>query len=131
MTGVVVFILSVLLSPDLRRILSIRYLTYLGSISFGIYLLHPMLMGHFVRLVHWPIIGNEYRTLVFSITLVPWFASLLYLCRLWRDYVDGFCIKVTKNMETRLSCPSGDAMGESTMHKSGTDIEAGQRKMLE
>jgi peptidoglycan/LPS O-acetylase OafA/YrhL len=132
MTGLIMFILSVLHSPDLRRILSVRYFTFLGSISFGIYLLHPMLMGRTLMwVVYGPITAIEYRTCVFSITVVPWFALLLYLCRLWRDYVDGFCIRVTKYMETRMSRPTGDTMGESTMHKSGTDIEAGQRKMSE
>jgi hypothetical protein len=88
------------------------------------YLIHAMLIrGIFAWIVVGPITTSKYRPLAFWITLVPWCALLLFLSRLWRDYVDGFSIRVTKEMETWMSRPP---MGRSAVHKSGTDLEAGQ-----
>lgn len=108
-------LLSVLYSPLLRSLFSHRIPVFLGSISYGMYLLH----GTFIRLplawilfkflprfpsleiIHivprWEDDDEEVIILgchsvgcklIVGIILILWFIALLTTCKLWKKYVD-------------------------------------------
>jgi hypothetical protein len=119
-------LLSVLYSPLLRSLFSRRIPVFLGSISYGMYLLH----GTFIRLplvwilfkflpryrylniiyivTRWDddddeviILGCEsmWCKLVVALILIFWFMTLLAACKLWKKYVDVLGIQFSRWFE--------------------------------
>lgn len=113
----ILFTLSILFSPIIRRFLSHRYFVFLGSISFSLYLLH----GTFIRLpLQWILVlvlpkiapdilvtsGDENLVymdcpsfgcrFIASIAYLIWFALLLAFSKVWKDNVDILGIHVSR-----------------------------------
>ena len=125
MAGIII-LLSVLYSPLLRSLFSRRIPVFLGSISYGMYLLH----GTFIRLpLAWLLFKflPQYRSLevihivprwedddeeiiilgchsigcklVVGITVLLWFMALLATCKRWKKHVDVLGIRFSRWME--------------------------------
>src|SRR5579859_2801897 len=111
----ILMILSVLYSPLLRSLFSYRIPIFLGSISFGMYLLHgtfirlPLAWLLFKFLPRFPSLNVIYLgtgwedddeevimlgcesarcKIVVGVTLMVWFMALLASCKLWKKYID-------------------------------------------
>jgi hypothetical protein len=113
LVGSWLFIFAIHFSPTLRHFLSYPSFVFLGSISFGMYLIHGFLMRStlvwiiygflpetegWVRRVggHGQLSEHRFRLvwdILNSIIFILWMFPLVYLSKLWRDRVDPFCIK--------------------------------------
>ncbi|ROV88742.1 hypothetical protein VMCG_10081 [Cytospora schulzeri] len=106
--------LGVLLSPWLQRLLSSRYLLFLGRMSFAVYLLHGPLMK---TMLVWMLYGvqllpdheNEQGEMVITrlkypgnLTLVVWqlvWLPMVYgIAHLWMAHVDPWCDRMTNRL---------------------------------
>ncbi|KAJ4387433.1 hypothetical protein N0V93_008025 [Gnomoniopsis smithogilvyi] len=111
--------LGVLLSPTLQRLLSNRYLLFLGRMSFAVYLLHGTLLK--TTLV-WMIYGvqtlpdheDSNGNMVMTrlrypghISLIAWqivWLPMLYgIASLWTTYVDPWCDRMTNKLVERIT----------------------------
>src|SRR5579859_1884660 len=117
-------IISLLLSPHLRHILSHRHLVFLGGISYALYLLHATLMRSLLAYIIYNIpkrserrvvvvnhLGEQVRIdtvvtevwrgwgVVRSLLFGVWMVLLLMLAHLWRRRVDGISLGVAKWLE--------------------------------
>lgn len=103
--------LSALLSPDLRKFLSFRCFTFLGSISFSIYLLHgPLMRSVLVWLSFFPYLLFHTEPLEIPLPLptstvlmvvLPIFGSfLIAMSSLWTSKVEPHFGRVTKLIQT-------------------------------
>jgi len=119
--GGIMLILAILYSPQLRKFLSIPLFVHLGGLSFPLYLLH----GTFIRIpLTWAILrfltqfpslrvieyfsgedGEVWLSILcdnftckFLCTVIfcVWFASLLAFCKIWKDHVDIYGVKISK-----------------------------------
>ena len=117
--GVQLITISVMLSPHLQHFLSLPSLTWLGTVSFPIYLLH----GPLIRsLLAWLLFGlrnpikkiehnadgsvkGEYEVLpmptlpMYIIAIPIFFIALLAVCQLWNLYIEPWCARLTKMAE--------------------------------
>ena len=120
--GAQLVMLSVIFSPNLRRILTHRYLLWLGRVSFPLYLLH----GTFMRsLLAWVLYGGRPtveteewddtlkehykvnripapRPLIFLFVLPLWALVVLSVTHLWADNVEPWFGVMTKKCEDTM-----------------------------
>jgi hypothetical protein len=129
-------ILSLLLSPQLRHLLSHRYLVFLGGISYALYLLHATLMRSALGYIIYTIPRRTERKVVVvnhkgeqlridtvitevwrgwgivrSFLFGAWMVGLLGLAHLWRRRIDTFSLVVAKRLEEVVSGKRGIANG--------------------
>ncbi|KAJ5887820.1 hypothetical protein N7495_007861 [Penicillium taxi] len=109
---------GVMLSPSMRRALSNRFLLWIGSISFPLYLLHgPFMRSVLVYLLYFPMsIGfkpamqtdgtpdpesyiHTPNTLRLGILMTVFFMFLLYVVRLWAIHVEPKMAAATDSFE--------------------------------
>jgi hypothetical protein len=114
--------LSVMFSPRLQLFFSHRYLVFLGSVSYPMYLLHGALIKTIlVRLLKGQAIRKTVSSvnevgaeiLVVKIDLLAviwasfksllWMGILIYASMLWRNQIDVRIVRVTKIMEGRMT----------------------------
>lgn len=116
--GAQILCLSVCVSPPLRQALSHRYLMWLGSVSYSLYLLHgPLMRSVLAWLVYLPMTGEwgiteeggapwsvteyipEPPSLVLALILPVFWAFLLLVVHLWSIKVEPKFAVATKWME--------------------------------
>ncbi|KUI71838.1 hypothetical protein VM1G_08093 [Cytospora mali] len=106
--------LGILLSPWLQRVLSSRYLLFLGRMSFAVYLLHgPLMKSTLVWMLYGvqvlPDHENDQGEMVITrlkypgnITLIAWqlvWLPMVYgIAHLWMAYVDPWCDRMTNRL---------------------------------
>lgn len=111
--------LGVFLSPTLQRLLSHRYLLFLGRMSFAVYLLHGtllkttlvwMLYGVQTLPDHEDGNGNMVMTRLRypgHVSLIAWqivWLPMLYgIANLWTTYVDPWCDRMTNKLVDRVT----------------------------
>lgn len=125
-------ILSLLLSPHLRHLLSHRHLIFLGGISYALYLLHATLMRSLLAYIIYSIpkrterkvvivnhLGEQLRIdtvvtkvwrgwgVVRSLLFGVWMVLLVVLAHVWRKKVDGLSLWVSKWLEEVASGKRG------------------------
>ncbi|KAL9100972.1 MAG: hypothetical protein Q9163_003714 [Psora crenata] len=122
--GAQLFTLSIILSPSLQKALSHRFLLWLGSISFPVYLLHgplirSMLAGllfgyrHPIRLYTknldgsvaqmWDVIPSP-EIWMYALALPVFFATLGVTSHFWNKWVDPWFAFIAAKAEERM-CP--------------------------
>ncbi|POS78795.1 hypothetical protein DHEL01_v202814 [Diaporthe helianthi] len=116
--------LGILLSPALQRLLSGRYLLFLGRMSFAVYLLHGMLLKTTLVWMLYgvqvpPDHGNdqgemEVTRLTYpgNLTLIMWqvvWLPMLYcIASLWMAYVDPWCERITNRLVEYVTLDSSE-----------------------
>lgn len=106
--------LGILLSPWLQRLLSSRYLLFLGRMSFAVYLLHgPLMKSTLVWMLYGvqllPDHENEQGEMVITrlkypgnLTLIAWqfvWLPMVYgIAHLWMAHVDPWCDRMTNKL---------------------------------
>jgi len=107
MVGSWLLIFCIHFSPTLRSIFAHPHFVFLGSISFGMYLIHGFLMRSTLAWIMYGLLpepdgaGSRVNSdvhrltwdVIDSIIFMLWMIPLIYLSKLWRDYVDPMCIK--------------------------------------
>ena len=107
MVGSWLLIFSIHFSPTLRSIFSHPHFVFLGSISFGMYLIHGFLMRSTLAWIMYGLlpepdgsgcrVNGDTQGLMWDVTdsiiFILWIIPLIYLSKLWRDYVDPMCIR--------------------------------------
>lgn len=112
--GLELITLGTLLSPTLQRLLSNRYLLFLGRMSFAVYLLHGTLLK---TMLVWMVYGMETLpdhedangNMVMTrlrcpgpVSLIAWsivWLPILYgIANLWTMYVDPWCDRMTNKL---------------------------------
>lgn len=114
LVGSWLFIFAIHFSPLLRHFLSYPFFVFLGSISFGMYLIHGFLLRSTLVWIIYGILpeteswvrrvgGNGQQLsqqrfqliwdIINTIIFVLWMIPLVYLSKMWRDRVDPVCIK--------------------------------------
>jgi len=102
--------MSIIFSPTLQRLLSNRFLLFLGSISYPIFLLHNTLLRTVlvwavyqgIPSLRTPNVGendaqsteivtNSFASLQ-ALAFCLWLVLLILLCKVWRDRVDRSCL---------------------------------------
>lgn len=113
--GAQILCFSILFSPPLRRALSHKYLLWLGSVSYPIYLLHGPLMRTVLAWITFAPIAMHFepaagedgqnqrlplpRPLAFVFILPVFWAFLLYVVHLWALKVEPLVALATKKFE--------------------------------
>ena len=114
--------LSVMFSPRLQLFFSHRYLVFLGSISYPMYLLHGALIKTIlVRLLKGQgitktvtslnevgaeilIVQTDFLALIWaSLKCLVWMGILVCASVLWRNHIDVAIVRFTKTMEGRMT----------------------------
>lgn len=117
--GVQLLSLGVILSPTLQRFLSHRYFTWLGAVSFPIYLIHgPLMRSMLVWLLFgfrkpmylytknldgtvadmWEVIPMP-TTWMYVLALPIFFTALFLISHCWNIYVEPWCAWLTTRAE--------------------------------
>jgi hypothetical protein len=91
----ILLITSIIFNPSLQRLLSHRFLVFLGSISFPLYLLHGTFMRTALTWSYDSVYAGWQTVLVF----VLWGCLLLGACYGWRRTVDEFALHVSRLAE--------------------------------
>lgn len=112
--GLEMMTLGIALSPLLQRMLSSRYLLFLGRMSFAVYLLHgPLIKTTLVWMLYGvktlPDHEDENGNMVMTRLIYPghktllawqivWLPMLYGLANLWMAYVDPWCDRMTNKL---------------------------------
>ena len=143
--GMTLLALSISYLPAVQRALSHRYLVWLGSVSFPMYLLHGPLIRSLLcwMLYGWPTtkVKGELLTAVRQVEEVQgsmsWPASWMYYwafptffvvlltaCHYWRLYVERWCSRITANVERFMCVENAEAIRSQQLEL----IESGSTK---
>jgi peptidoglycan/LPS O-acetylase OafA/YrhL len=109
-----VIIVCIHFSPTLQLALSGRFVQFLGSISFAIYLVHlTLLRTVLVWLIYQLIPSLSQKTaesgeissfpVLQAVAFLAWMALLMWVGKIWRDRVDKSCIIFAKWMEQMMT----------------------------
>lgn len=106
--------LGVLLSPPLQRLLSGRYLLFLGRMSFAVYLLHgPLMKTTLVWMLYGVVVPPDHENdkgememtrlkypgnLALIMWQFIWLPMLYCVANFWMAYVDPWCERVTNRL---------------------------------
>lgn len=112
--GLELITLGIVLSPTLQRLLSSRYLLFLGRMSFAVYLLHgPLLKTTLVWMIYGvqtlPDHDDGNGNMVLTRLRYPghmsllawqivWLPMLYCIANLWMTYVDPWCERLTNKL---------------------------------
>lgn len=91
----ILLITSILFNPSLQHVLSHRFLVFLGSISFPLYLLHGTFMRTVLTWAYYAVHSQWQIAVVF----VFWASLLLATCYVWKRTVDEFALQVSRRAE--------------------------------
>jgi len=121
--GANVMTVAILLSPHMRRVLSLPVLTWLGQISFPLYLLHGPLLRSFMKWSFYLLApvksvtgqdgqetSKKQRPALWQwlYTLPLFWVVLLYLSNAWNNHLEPLFGRITKKAED-VVCERGSA----------------------
>src|SRR5271170_2865867 len=119
--GSVLIIFSIQFSPDLRRILSHRFLVFYGGISFSLFLMHGFMMRW---LLSWVINGflpqeTYWRYLLNTIAFGLWISLVTSLALVWRNKFENRCREFAEWLQEVMV---GGKKGPRTLLDTGSSV---------
>lgn len=100
--GAIGLVLAILYAPPLQRLLARKPMTYLGNLSFGLYLTHLFIIGSFSSLVFRSLLPHLSYGLSFVIMLIPSGLLIWLVAHLFMNYVDKSTIQLSTTFHKRV-----------------------------
>ena len=101
-TGAFLVIIAFVISARLQRMISLRFFTFLGYISFSLYLLHPIIIGSFSSICFVHLYAQMSYNLAALLVLMLTIGITLLAAWLMTKYVDDPGVKFSKYFYTRF-----------------------------
>ena len=98
MFGAVIVFTSVLINPQLQKILSAKGLAFLGRISYAMYIIHFLLLGSFSSWLFINLHSQLNYNLSFAIAGILSFAILIPTSYILTKYIDEPVIRIANNL---------------------------------